>query len=60
MAVIVFWGDHRREVFVPSSLCVCSQMPWRNLQIRVLPQGFLHKLLEFDRLSEFVMWIDFS
>ena len=25
------------EVFAPSSLCVWNQMPWRNLQTRVLP-----------------------
>ena len=28
-------GDRRREVFAPSSLCVWSQMPWRNLQIKL-------------------------
>ena len=39
-------------VFSPSSLCVWSQMPWKNLQIRVSPQGFLHELfLCFDGLS---------
>ena len=39
---------HRLEVFVPSSLCVWSQMPWRNLQIiRVLPRGFLMKENDF-------------
>ena len=30
------WGDRRREVLAPSSLCVWSQMPWRSLQITVL------------------------
>ena len=34
-------------------------MPGRNLQIRVLPQGFLHKFVL--QLSESViLWIDFS
>ena len=28
-------GDQTLEVFAPSSLCVWSQMPWRNLQIKV-------------------------
>ena len=31
------------------------QISWRNLWTRVLSQGFLHKLLWFDRLSESVM-----
>ena len=31
------WEDRRAEVFAPSSLCVWSQMPWRSLQIIVLP-----------------------
>ena len=38
------WGDRWQEVFAPSSLWVWSQMPGRNLQIRVSPRGFLHKL----------------
>ena len=41
------WEDHMLEVFAPSFLCVWSQMPWRKLQIRVSPWGFLHKLLRF-------------
>ena len=50
------WGDYRLEVFAPSSLCVWSQMPWRNLQIRVLLWGFLNEfLLRFNKLSESVM-----
>ena len=47
--------DPRLEVFVPYSLCV-----WRNLQIRVSPWGFLHKLQRFDALLGSVMWIGFS
>ena len=39
------WGDHRLDVFAPSTLCVWNRMPWRNLQIRELPQGFLYELL---------------
>ena len=31
------WGDHRQEVFASSSLWVWSQMPRRNLQIRMSP-----------------------
>ena len=56
------WGDHTSEVSAISSLCVWSQIPWRNLQIRVSPRGFLHELLlRFDGLSESVMlWICFS
>ena len=56
------WGDHRREVFAPSTLSVWNQMPWRNLQTKVLPPGFLLELLLwFDGLSESVMlWIAFS
>ena len=56
------WGDYRLEVFAPSSLCVWSQMPWRNLQTSVWPLGFLYKFfLWFDRLSESLMlWIGFS
>ena len=34
------WEDHRLEVFASSSRCVWSQMPLRNLQIRMLPRGF--------------------
>ena len=30
------------EVFAPSFLCVKNQMPWRNLDTKVLPQDFLH------------------
>ena len=47
------------EVFAP--FVVWNQMPRRNLQIRVLPRGFLHEyLLWFDGLLESVMWINFS
>ena len=54
-------GDHRREVFAPSSFCVRSQMPWRNLQIKVSPRDFWLELLKFDGLLESVMmWIGFS
>ena len=55
-------GDYTLVVFAPSSLCVWSQIPWRNLWIRVSSQGFLHGLpLWFDRLPESVMlWITFS
>ena len=42
------WGDHKLDVSAPSFLCVWSQMIWRSLQIRVLPQGFLHELLRFN------------
>ena len=61
-AIVSFGGDHRLEVFTPSSLCVWNQMLWRNLQIIVLPQVILHKpILKFVGLSEFVMLrIDFS
>ena len=34
------WGDHTIEEFAPSSLCVWSQTPWRNVQTRVSPRGF--------------------
>ena len=34
------WGDHRLEVFAPSSLCVWIRMLWRNLQIKVSPRFF--------------------
>ena len=51
------WGDHRLEVFISSSLCVWSQIPWRNLQIRVLSRGSLHELWtsfsDFDSSKEF-------
>ena len=42
------WGDRRPEVFAPSSLRVWNQIPQRNLQIRVLPRGFLREHLKFD------------
>ena len=32
-----FRGDHTLDIFAQSSLCVWSQMPWRNLQTRVSP-----------------------
>ena len=56
------WGDHKLVAFAPSSLCLWNQRLWRNLQTRVLPLVFLHKLhLWFDELLEAVMlWIDFS
>ena len=57
------WGDHRLEAFAPSSRCVWSQRPWRNLQIILSSQGFFSDkhLLKFDGLSKFVMsWINFS
>ena len=47
------WRGYRLKVFAPSSLYVWSKMPWINLQIRVLPRGFLSKLLlRFDGLLE--------
>ena len=62
MAVTVSLGRSLAiKIFAPSSLCIWSQMPWRNLQIRVLPQYLLHELLKFDGLSEFlILWIGFS
>ena len=33
-------GEHRLEVFAPSSLCVWNQKLWRNLRTRVPPRGF--------------------
>ena len=41
-------GDHRLEVFAPSSLCVCSQIPWRNQRFIVPTQSlFCNRLWEF-------------
>ena len=42
-----FLKDHMLIVFAPSALCVWNQMPWRNLQTIVLPQDFLHILLQW-------------
>ena len=47
------------EVFAPSSLCVCSQMPWRSLQIIVPVQGFFawaHKIWRIVKISDLVDW----
>ena len=56
------WGHHTLVIFTPSSLCVWSQMPWKNLRIRASPQRFLQEfILWFDGLSESMMlWIGFS
>ena len=35
-----FGCDNMLEIFAPSSLCVRSLMPWRNLQIWLLPRSF--------------------
>ena len=49
------------KIFAPSSLCVWSQMPWRNLQIVILPRNCSYELQCFDRVLESVMlWIEFS
>ena len=45
------WEGCGLEVFVPSSLCAWSQMPWRNLQMRVLHQGF------FAQTPSMIQWI---
>ena len=35
----LLWEEHTLKVYVPSSLSVRSQKPWRNLRIIVSPQG---------------------
>ena len=52
MGVTFFFGggDHRLEAFAPCSLSLLSQIPQKNLQIRVSSEGFLHELLRFNRL----------
>ena len=54
-------GDHKLEVFAPSSLCVWNQTPWRNLQTRGSPRYFWYELHQwFAESFESVMWINFS
>ena len=34
--LLFLWGDHKPDVLAPSSFCVWNQIPWRNLQTRIL------------------------
>ena len=55
MAVTGLGRDHRVEVFAPSSFCIWNQIPWRNLQIRMSPRGFLYELVKFDGFPKYTL-----
>ena len=63
ISVLAAWhdddDDDKLKLFAPSFLWVWNQTPWRNLQTRVLPRGFLLKFLYMIRRIVRMLWTNF-
>ena len=54
-----FFGENMLEEFVPAFRYVWNQMPWRNLQTRVLPQDlFAHIPLMIQQIVRIPTVVD--